>query len=363
MIFMVEISGKGGICHYTYNLCSELYKIENTILITSTNYELDRIKPIPFKIEKIFNRFRTNPLKIYKMIQMAKRERIRIVHFQLSQHPEFITVLILLFKMFTHAKIVVTTHNVLDHEERFYLRIFFKIIYHLCDIIIVHAKNNKDELLELVKIPEKKVKVIAHGNYLFFNSKNSLIEYKDNGRNKYVLFFGYIREYKGLTDLIQAMGIVRRDLKDAYLIIAGKPVEKFEKYKREIERNGLRDRVILDLRYVPFDKTEEYFKLANVVILPYREIYQSGVVQLAYAFGKPVIATNVGGLNEVICNGKTGFLVPRGSVEEMAKKIKILLLNETLQREMGENALHLARTKFSWENIVQQTSLVYNSIG
>ena len=306
-----------------------------------------------FELKEVFNRFKTNPLHIFKLLKLFNNNEINIIHFQLSQHPIFILLLIYTAKFSGRNKIIITAHNVLSHESKSWEKGIYSKIYSYADRIIVHAHANKIDLLEKFKIDKDKVTVIPHGNYSFFNEKSTLTAAHPDSFN--ILFFGYIRKYKGLSYLIKALKLIKEKVPQAKLLIIGKPVEDFNEYEMEIHKLGLENNVEINLAYAGFDQINEYFNKANVVALPYLYTYQSGIVQLAYGFGRPVVASDVGGLKESIDDGKSGFLVPPRDSEALSEKIVAILMDRELQDKMGKYALFLAQTKFSWEAIAKQT--------
>lgn len=358
-IVHVEISGKGGICHYAYNLCNELSKSMGTVLVSSVNYEMESRKR-NFDVVKIFNKFRTNPFRMFLFLNLLKDENTRVVHFQLSQYPQVVLLMSYMVKMFGGRKIVITAHNVLSHEERPFEKAVFSRIYSLSDGIIVHANANKRELLETFSVDAEKVHVIPHGNYEFFNEAEKEAPAPANSRN--VLFFGYIRKYKGLMYLLKAISLVKKSMPEVKLFVVGKPVEDVSVYTRAVIEMGIEGNVEFNFGYVPFENVQEYFNKTNVVALPYLNIYQSGILQLAYGFGRPVVATDVGGLPEVVEDGKSGFIVPPGDENMLADRLLAVLGSPGLQYEMGKYALNLARTKYSWSSIASETTKLYRRI-
>ncbi|MFH0924120.1 MAG: glycosyltransferase family 4 protein [bacterium] len=366
MVCIVEIAGRGGICHYTYNLCKELTERMRVCLVTAKNYELENLE-LNLEMHKIFNRFKTTPSALFRFFSICSN--MEAIHFQLSQYPSTILSLILILKCLYKKKIIVTAHNIISHKKSIFTKLIFKNIYKASDAIIVHAKANKVELLEKFNfINPDKVVVIPHGNYEFFNptlNKSSLSLLNTSFSDKkdpyqYILFFGYIRRYKGLDDLLEAFLEVIKKTNRAKLLIVGKPIDDIKVYLKKINSFNLKRRVTLDLSYIPFTKVNEYFKKADVVVLPYKKVHQSGVLQLAYGFGKPVVVTNTGGLPEVVEDGNNGFVVPVGNSMLMAQAIINILRNDNLRQAMGNRSLELARIKFNWANSATETKAVYD---
>ena len=128
-----------------------------------------------------------------------------------------------------------------------------------------------------------------------------------------------------------------------------------------INNYSLNDRVILDLRYIPNEEVPSIFEIADVVAYPYLSSTQSASIQVAYAFGKPVIASNVGGLPEVVDIGKSGLLVEPNNSEELARAIDLLISDEGLRKDMGRYAKELSQTRFSWDSIAATILQVYET--
>ena len=376
-VVIIEIAGKGGICHYSYNLANALGSDRKVVLVTGKNYELKNRKR-NFVVVEMFNRLRTNLFFIFDFLKIIKEKNTTICHFQLSQYPSFILFLLWLAKLSSKTKVVITAHNVTSHEKKNWEIVIYKTIYCLADRIVVHAEANKQELLESFPLDKAKINVIPHGNYMFFNEDTqSTAECKhesgrmgnaqintDKGRadGKTILFFGYIREYKGLMHLIRALAKVVKKISKAKLLIVGKPVEDFKKYEVEIDKLHLSSNIELRLDYVPFEEVKDYLSKAVIMALPYEKIYQSGVLQLAYGFGIPVVVTDTGGLPEAVEDGGNGKIVPVGDVEALADAIIEILSDDVLLKRMGKRSLELAKTRFNWETIAEKTILRYREL-
>ena len=170
-----------------------------------------------------------------------------------------------------------------------------------------------------------------------------------------------IRPYKGLGDLIRAFGRVRAQIAAAWLVIAGHPLEDFAPYQDAIAAASIRECAALHLGYHPVSEVAKFFRAADVVVLPYRSASQSGIAQLAFAFGVPVVATRVGGLPEVIEHERTGLLVDPGDEHGLAEAITRLLTDATLCRSMSVRAIEQAATRYSWSQVAEMTRGIYDS--
>jgi glycosyltransferase involved in cell wall biosynthesis len=163
-----------------------------------------------------------------------------------------------------------------------------------------------------------------------------------------VLFFGYIRKYKGLDLLFEAMDIVRKSM-EIHLLVAGEFYDDEQYYRGIVEQRGLGNCVHFLSEYIPNDRVSIIFSAVDCVVLPYRSATQSGIVQIAYNFNKPVIVTNVGGLAETVEDGISGFVVPPESPEALADSI------EAFYRENREDTfvagVKIEKAKYSWESL------------
>jgi glycosyltransferase involved in cell wall biosynthesis len=286
------------------------------------------------------------------------------------------TVLMLYYKL--HGKkIVLTAHNVnaarRDGKDSFLNRISLKIQYRLTDHIFVHTEKMKEELVEEFGVPNETVTVIPFGiNNSVPDSELTSAEAKRclgiASGSKAILFFGRIRPYKGLEFLIAAFREIARLDNDYRLIIAGEAQKGSEAYLRQIrsimpEDTG-RDRILQKIEFIPDGETEVYFKAADVLVLPYIEIFQSGVLFLAYNFGLPVIAANVGSFRDDVIPGETGFLCQSCDPADLASAIMTYFesdLFKDLDRRRPEIRDH-ALARNSWDVVGDKTCAVYGDL-
>jgi glycosyltransferase involved in cell wall biosynthesis len=239
-------------------------------------------------------------------------------------------------------------------------------LYTLCDHLIIHSHSGKEEITQLFHISSAKISVIPHGNYNFF--KNDTTPSKEQAKaqlgiptnSKTILFFGAIRPNKGLENILHAMALIKAHLDDIKLLIVGEPCEDYNKYTMIIEENHLHNNVYEKLDYVPHQEVALYFSASDMVVLPYHEITQSGVLQIAYAFGKPVVATAIGGFNESVEGELNGYLVPPNDTNALAEKIITLMSDKSKIDSMGTYSRYLSETKYSWDTIATQTLKIYS---
>jgi glycosyltransferase involved in cell wall biosynthesis len=311
-----------------------------------------------------------------RLIRYAARSKPKTLHILWNNKFEFFdrTILMLYYKMLG-KKIVLTAHNVnqarRDSKDSWLNRTTLKIQYRLCDHIFVHTQKMKDELCQDFDVPENAVTVIRHPvNDAFPDTELTPIEAKRSlglrVDEKAILFFGRIRPYKGIEYLLDAFRILSADGRANYrLIVAGEPKKGSEEYLHEIRQSIKKDfnqgQVILRIQFIPDEEMELYLKGADVLVLPYREIFQSGVLFLAYSFGLPVVATDVGSFREEIVEGSTGFLCKPGDPAELAKAIETYFASDLFKnlRVRRPELKDYANANHSWRAVAELTRNAY----
>ena len=234
--------------------------------------------------------------------------------------PCFFTISFLV-KLFAKTKVLFICDNVIPHEKRFGDRFFTKMVFSTVTFFLVQSKTVESDL----KIYNKKNKPYILSPHPLYNIFGEKVD-KDAAREfinknydinlaneKVILFFGFIRKYKGLMYLLDALPEILKN-KKIKLIIAGEFYDDDKPYREKIKSSGLENDVYLLSDFMPDDKVKYFFSACDCLVLPYTDATQSGIIQIAYFYDKPVIATDVGGLSEVIVNDKTGILIkPRNS--------------------------------------------------
>jgi D-inositol-3-phosphate glycosyltransferase len=314
-----------------------------------------------------------------KLLRYAAHSRPAILHILWNNKVEFFdrTILMLYYKALG-KKIALTAHNVnqarRDGKDSALNRITLKIQYRLCDHIFVHTQKMKDELCQEFGVAEKAVTVIRHPiNNAFPDTEltpagaKRRLALKDD--EKAVLFFGRIRPYKGIEYLLDAFRLLSADEQANYrLIVAGEPKKGSEEYLREVrqsvERNFKEGQVILRIQFIPDEEMEMYLKGADVLVLPYKEIFQSGVLFLAYSFGLPVVATDVGSFREEIVEGSTGFLCKPGDPAELAEALKTYFTSDLFKnlKIRRPELKDYANANHSWRAVAELTGNAYAKV-
>ena len=261
-------------------------------------------------------------------------------------------------RKYSDATIMAICDNIIPHEERLLDTRLTKRFFGFIDSFIVLSKKVENELLSFV--PEAKYKYSPHPIYSIFNNTLSKEQAKAElklATKKVLLFFGLIREYKGLDILINAMEKIKTELEDYTLLIVGECYENENKYTELIQKAGITDNVKCHYSFIPDNEVGKYFSAADVVVLPYKTASQSGIVQIAYHFDTPVIVSNVGGLPEIVDEGKTGYCVEPNS-NAFAKAIKAFYENDNIS-EMNSNISEY-KSQFSWDAMVKAIEKLVN---
>ncbi|NQU84414.1 MAG: glycosyltransferase [Mariniphaga sp.] len=218
-----------------------------------------------------------------------------------------------LIKARSKTKILVICDNIIPHEQHWFDQPITRYLFNKADYFMVMSRAVEKDLLMLY--PNARYRYSPHPLYNIFGDKiDQELARKQLGfrHEKLILFFGIIRHYKGLDVLLEAIPKLRSILEDFRVLAVGECYENTEKYTDLIKQLEIEDLVDLRMDFIPDTDIHLYFSAADVVVLPYRTATQSGIVSIAYHFDCPVIVSDVGGLPEIIDNGKTGYVVTQG---------------------------------------------------
>jgi glycosyltransferase involved in cell wall biosynthesis len=374
------------------------YALGMAAALTSAGIDVDFIGSDDLRVPELLNNRRVNFLNLrgdqqteaslsakmlrvlryyVKLIAYAATARPKLFHILWHNKFQFFdrTLLIFYYKLLG-KKIVFTAHNVnagkRDLNDSWLNRRSLKMQYGLSNHIFVHTDGMKTEMSSEFGIPQNKISVIPFGiNNTVPNTGLSSAKAKRrlgiSKTDKALLFFGNIAPYKGLEYLIAAFDkLLKRD-RSYRLLIVGKPKgpeSYWQRIRRAIASSGIADRVVARIEYVPDEETELYFKAADVLILPYTHIFQSGVLFLGYSFGLPAIAAAVGNLQEEIIEGKTGFVFKPQDPSDLAKTIRQYFESALFSELEGRRPQikQYANARYSWSKVATITMAVYSNL-
>jgi glycosyltransferase involved in cell wall biosynthesis len=246
-------------------------------------------------------------------------------------------------------------HNVVSHENRIFEKFFLKIFIKKIDHCIVMNEYNEKLILQIN--PKAKIIKNFHPIYELPYSDSKRNIYKNDlkiEKKKTILFFGLIREYKGLDLLINAIALSKDRLNNLKVLIVGENYESLDPYHKMIADHQMEESFIFVNRFVNKVDIKKYFLSSDLVILPYKSASQSGILSLAYNFNRPVIVTNVGGLSDYISDNKSGFIAQPNS-RDISNKIN-MFFEKNLFQKMSE-FIKNDKKRFSWKSFEQKLDL------
>ncbi|WP_375469911.1 glycosyltransferase family 4 protein [uncultured Nostoc sp.] len=344
---------------YTIELANSLVKYVDLTLIHPEKISdvcskvLDsNIRVVSFKKPRI--RDPRNLLSMGTMMHIIKNIQPDVLHVQETNDPWYDWTL-LLNKM---PPLVTTIHDIFrhpgDNSTAFGSEYTRRIGFYRSQQLIVHTNQLKKILIEQFRIPQERVNVLPHGELgsLYQRRSSQNIQAREPCT---LLFFGRILPYKGLKYLLEAMPLIAECIPEVKLIIAGKGENIRQYFPNGYDEK--RYKIIND--FIPLEEVGNLFKRSTATVLPYIEASQSGVAALSYGMGTLVVASEVGGLSEIVQHKKDGLLVPPRDVSALANAIICLLKDRNLQQGMQTAALARSQQDLNWSNIAGQTVEVY----
>jgi len=384
-VLEIETFGRGGLIHYAFNLSGAMAERGHRVdLITVDGFELaHRQLPPGVRLHTPIGRLgrrvgrgwpRVAASLVRKLealldaravTRLARRIAPDIIHLH-STNTSAVIYLSLLRRL--GVPLAATAHQVTPHEQIAFQEAIYNRIHSLPDLVIAHSEVDRNRLGVEFGVGADRIAVIPHGDYGFFADVDDPPD-RDAARARLglnadepvALFFGHLREYKGLDLLLDAWPDVAAAVPGSRLVIAGDPVrlaaEKREQLRQQAETLGAVHR----FEYIPFDEVASIFAAADLLVLPYRHISQSGVLYLALALGVPVVATAVGAWPEMLCDGESALLVPPDSPTEIATAVARALGDPLLRSRLAEGGRRVAKAH-SWPAVAGQTERAFGSL-
>lgn len=360
---------KGGIAHYTSLLYQALVK-ENDVTLISYKMQYPKIlfkkeqkdySNDVFKIDS--TNFLINTANPFNIIGVAHKINKMNPDAVLIQwwHPYFAPCYrILINHLKKNIKVLFTCHNVFPHERFPMDKFLTKTVLKKGDGFIVQSRSDENDLLSIKS--DANVRFNPHPTYNAFKirdisrdeARKEIVEkdgFSIDNNTPLLLFFGFVREYKGLKHLLNAMPAILKEKPDCKLLVVGSFGEDKQQYLDIIQEKNITDSIYLKDTYTPDNEVEKYFTASDLMVLPYEDATQSGIVQISFGFEKPVLVTDVGGLPDVVTDNKTGYVVEPFKPEAIAEKILDFYNNN--RADVFHDNIKADAYRFDWAQMVE----------
>lgn len=378
MIKKIKIIGpaypfRGGLASYNERLAQEfqqqghLVDIETftiqypSILFPGKSQYTDSNPPQDLTIKRTVNSINPiNWLMVGKRIREEKPDLLMIRYWLPFMGPCLGTICRIVRKN-KHTKVVCLADNIIPHEKRPGDKLLTNYFMKSIDGMVGMSQSVLDDINTFT--PKLARTLCPHPLFDNFGEKLSSAKAKDllhlDKNTNYLLFFGFIRDYKGLDILLKAFADKRLKKLNLKLIVAGEFYTKKDPYYKLLTDLKLKDRVLMHTEFIPNDMVNRYFCAADIIVQPYKNATQSGVTQIGYHFEKSMLVTNVGGLSEIIPDQKIGYVVEPNE-KDIADALLDFYLNKR-QAKFEKNIIE-EKKKFSWDNMVKAFFSIYNTI-
>jgi D-inositol-3-phosphate glycosyltransferase len=360
-------SAARGLAHYVAHLYGPLQKRANLFYVTFDGQEVDPL--VKEQVPRVYQIIRDQSASsILEAIRFLKNKKIDLINLHVSDTVR--RMYLQYFAMMSYARnlgipVCLTIHDVFTIEALDLDPAVVELIYSLGDSNIVGNYSERDKLEFYFNVPEKKIVVVSHGPYNLFDkhrySKDQAKKALGLKGKKVILFFGQIRPNKGLKHLIKAFPLILKEHKDAMLYISTDlhlSTPELNEYLRRLERSGVSEKIKLVKDYIPSDEVERVFKAADVVALPYTQVSQSGVLNLALAFKKPVVVSDAF-FEATRINGKAGYSFRAGDYKALAAALSRVLSLKDIGVSLGERGYKVALASTDWNRAAERTMRAY----
>jgi glycosyltransferase involved in cell wall biosynthesis len=355
---------RGGISHYTTLLFRNLKQRHQTIFIAfkrqypqflypgETDVDPSKYPIVEHGVVRLLD-----PMSPYSWLKVAQKVR--------SERPDLIILpwwtsfwtapffaTLCLIKRQTSAKILFICHNVREHESTLFHKFCTNLVLKMGDFHFVHSEEDQANLQKIIPGSPTIIRgfhpTYENLRHRKYSRKEAREELGVTGN--VILFFGFIRPYKGLKHLLKAMpAIIEGAGPNVICMIVGECWKDEAQYQKQIENLGIKKHIFRVNQYVPNEKVGLYFSAADLVVMPYISATGSGILQIAFGCEKPVVATRVGGMADDIIDGRTGYLVAPADPEALARAI-VMFFNEK-KSEYFEKNIKRMKDRFSWERM------------
>ena len=364
---------RGGIAAFNNRLAQELINEGHTINIETFSLQYPSFlfpgesqftnDPAPEGLNITRSVNSVNPLNWLKVGRKIKKNKpdILIVRYWMPFMAPALGTISRIVKNNKHTKIISIVDNLIPHEKRIGDYALSKYFTNSVDAFIAMSDS---VLTDINNINNTKIKRFSpHPVYDIYgkliDKKEALNKLNLTTSNKYILFFGLIRDYKGLDLLLDAMNNEEIKKLNIKLIVAGEFYSNKEKYLNKIKENNIEDDVILVSKFIPDNEVNLYFSAADIIVQPYKSATQSGVTQIAYHFNKAMLVTNVGGLPEIVPHNKCGYVVNQ-KPSEISNSLLDFYIND--KENFFTPFIKKEKEKYEWNKLTETIFSIFNEL-
>jgi glycosyltransferase involved in cell wall biosynthesis len=367
------VGGHGGMNLYDYSLCRGIV----TAGVKATLYTCDKTDeggdeafPVKRPYRNIYGHSRPwlRGLRFLRgSFQALVDARIRghqIAHFHFF-HVGPLQLFNVLLARAMGLQVVITAHDVEAFKEGLSVPLFVRWAYRAARRVIAHSRIAKRELVESLGVDGAKIDVILHGNYLDnvadgITREMARKHFDIPADKRVLLFFGQIKDVKGLDVLLEGFSLAREHDERLHLLIGGRVWKTdFSKYQDIIDKRGLAPHCTLEIRYILDSEVPYFHRCADLVVLPYLRIYQSGVVLLAMSYGNPVLVSDIEGLLEAVTDGDTGFVFRSLDPAHLAQRLGEIFATPSHRARIAEQGLRTISTRNDWGRLGEESRACY----
>lgn len=307
------------------------------------------------KFQKLINYYTS----YREIVKLLKEENFDILHTEWYTFSPIDYLFINMIKKRFGIRYVSTIHDILPFNQKFYDMYFHKKLYALADSIILQAPSNMERFANLFPDLKDKTTMVPHGHMLDYIEQCTRDEAREAlhlPKDKTImLFFGQIKKVKGVDVLLKAFAKIKNENPDLMLVIAGSVWKAdFTECEEIIKANDFGDSLRTDIRYITDEEVKYYYSAADITVLPYTDVYQSGVIQLAYGYSKTVVATALPAFTQFVTEGETGFIAEPGDAESLAAAILRAVEHKDSLDEIGKKGNALVRDRLDWNKLAKR---------
>jgi D-inositol-3-phosphate glycosyltransferase len=367
------VGGHGGMNFYDFALCRSIVKAGGQAsLYTCEKTVFDGKEGFPIRIayRGIYGKSRAwvRGLRFcggsIKALIGSRSSGHQVAHFHFF-HVGPLELFNVLLARALGLRVVITAHDVEAFKQGLSIPIFVRLAYQMATRVIAHSQIAQRELMADLGISSKKISVVLHGNYvetvpLNLTREAAKAHFGLLPEQRVLVFFGQIKDVKGLDVLLKGFAVARETDKSLHLLIGGRVWKTdFSKYAEIISKYDLAPHCTLHIRYIPDAEVPFFYRCADLVILPYRRIYQSGVVLEAMSYGSAVLVSDIAGMLEVIEHELTGFVFRNQDAHHLAQRVGEIFSAPGHTQAVAKNGFDLVNTRNDWTRLGVQTHHCY----